>query len=77
MVVKCGGAPVRHGGAGGTGSVGGLETVRPVDTTAAGDSFNAGFLAAHLAGADTEAAIRAGHKVAMRVIGGRGALVPL
>lgn len=77
VVVKCGGAPVWYGGNRGDGCVGRLESVRPVDTTAAGDSFNAGFLAAHLAGADTETAIRAGHKVAMRVIGARGALVPL
>lgn len=46
-----------------------------VDTTAAGDSFNAGFLAAHLTGAAMDDAVRAGAKVAAHVIAARGALV--
>lgn len=46
-----------------------------VDTTAAGDSFNAGFIAAELAGATIEEAARAGSALARRVIGARGALV--
>lgn len=44
-----------------------------VDTTAAGDSFNAGFLAALDQG--VEAAILSGAALAGKVIGGRGALV--
>lgn len=48
-----------------------------VDTTAAGDSFNAGFLAAWATGQGAAAAMAAGAAVAGRVIGARGALVAL
>ena len=40
-----------------------------VDTTAAGDSFNAGYLAAELAGASVTDAIAAGARLAANVIG--------
>lgn len=47
-----------------------------VDTTAAGDSFNGAFLAAVLGGADTAAAMLAGHQMARHVVGHSGAIVP-
>ena len=47
------------------------------DTTAAGDSFNAGYLAARLQGASLRDAMAAGAAIAARVIGGRGALVDI
>ncbi len=48
-----------------------------VDTTAAGDSFDAGFLAGLMTGDAPEAAVRRGTALSARVIGAHGALVPV
>lgn len=48
----------------------------PVDTTGAGDAFNAGYLAARLNGLSAVTSAKFGHAVAADVIKGRGALVP-
>src|SRR6185437_14145380 len=48
----------------------------PVDTTAAGDSFNAGYLSGRLAGRKAPDAALAGHRLAAVTIAHRGAIVP-
>jgi len=50
--------------------------VRPVDTTAAGDSFNGGWLAALVAGAAPPERLAAGHALASRVVQHQGAIIP-
>lgn len=47
-----------------------------VDTTAAGDSFNGAYIAAHYSGADQADALMAGHLCASHVVQHRGAIVP-
>ncbi|NOU04765.1 MAG: sugar kinase [Hyphomicrobiaceae bacterium] len=52
------------------------EKITAIDTTAAGDSFNAAYLITRLHGATPEAAALAGHRLAGIVIQHRGAIVP-
>jgi 2-dehydro-3-deoxygluconokinase len=52
------------------------QVVQPVDTTAAGDSFNAAYLAARMAGEAPAAAAATAHCLASEVIRHRGAIVP-
>lgn len=47
-----------------------------VDTTAAGDSFNAGYLAARLSGKDAREAARRGTALAAKVVQHPGAIIP-
>ena len=52
------------------------SVVQPVDTTAAGDSFNAGYMAARIGGTSPIEAARAGHILAGAVILSPGAVIP-
>ena len=47
-----------------------------VETTSAGDSFNAGFLAGYLQGLEVEECARMGHRLAGIVIQHKGAIIP-
>jgi 2-dehydro-3-deoxygluconokinase len=47
-----------------------------IDTTAAGDSFAAAYLAARLDGAEPAAAALSGHRLAGAVVRHRGAIMP-
>jgi len=49
---------------------------RVIDTTAAGDSFNGGYFAAFMDGADEASRLAAGHSLASRVVGTAGAIIP-
>jgi 2-dehydro-3-deoxygluconokinase len=52
------------------------EVVVPIDATAAGDGFKAGYLAARLSGSDPAQAAGAAHRLAGNVIRHPGALMP-
>jgi len=63
--------------AGGSHEVKAEPLTRPVvDTTAAGDSFAAAYIAARLGGANPIEAARAGHRLAGAVVGYPGAIIP-
>lgn len=75
VVVKNGGADVLSLSDGRTGSFTPPKVENVVDSTAAGDSFNAAFLASYLDRSDLDTAIAAGSALAAKVITRRGALV--
>ncbi|MGH6768116.1 MAG: sugar kinase [Xanthobacteraceae bacterium] len=52
------------------------EVIVPVDTTAAGDSFNAAYIAARLSGDGPAVAASAAHRLAAQVIRHPGAIMP-
>ena len=76
VVVKCGAAAALVSDGGGIIEVPASSVENVVDTSAAGDSFNAAYLAARLAGAGATAAARAGHALAGVVIQHRGTIIP-
>ena len=53
------------------------EEVPVIDTTAAGDSFNAGFIAAMMQGKSSTEAAKSGHTLAASVIQHQGAIIPV
>jgi 2-dehydro-3-deoxygluconokinase len=75
VVVKCGAAPCVVWADGQLIAVAPAPVQDVVDTTAAGDSFGAAYMAARLSGQDPAGAARAGHKLAGTVIRHRGAII--
>jgi 2-dehydro-3-deoxygluconokinase len=76
VVVKLAGAAVRVHHKGEVHLVTAPPAGDVVDTTAAGDSFAAGYIAARLEGAPCSAAARSGHWLAGAVVRHRGAIIP-
>jgi 2-dehydro-3-deoxygluconokinase len=76
VVVKRGGEPCVVWAGGRAVEVAPAPVAEVVDTTAAGDSFGAAYLASRLSGQEPEAAARAGHRLAGTVIRHRGAIIP-
>ncbi|MDD3935362.1 sugar kinase [Rhodoferax sp.] len=78
VVIKRGAAPTLvRSGSGPWHSVPTQAVANVVDTTAAGDSFAAGYLSRRLRGSSPEAATQFGNRLAARVIAHRGAIIPL
>lgn len=75
VVVKDGASAALVSWDGGREQIPSIPPAEIVDTTGAGDSFNAAYLAARLKGAGPVASAIAGHRLASRVVGGHGALV--
>jgi 2-dehydro-3-deoxygluconokinase len=76
VAIKLGPAGCYLSSAAFTGAVPAEKVDAVVDSTAAGDSFNAGYLAARLLDAAPEAAARLGCRLAARVVAQPGALIP-
>jgi 2-dehydro-3-deoxygluconokinase len=75
IIVKDGANNTTISSAGFLAEVPATKVKKPVDTTGAGDAFNAGYLAGRLNGFSTVASAKYGHAIASDVIKGRGALV--
>lgn len=77
VALKCGAAPCVIQCAAGRFEVPAERVPRIVDTTAAGDSFSAAYLACRLQGGTPQLAARWGHQLAARVVQHQGALIPV
>jgi len=75
VIVKLGAQGCLVSGSGETESVPGVPVAKVLDTTGAGDAFNAGFLAARSRGQSALQAARAANQLAAIVIRHRGAIV--
>jgi 2-dehydro-3-deoxygluconokinase len=76
VIVKLGAAGCLVSGPDGAESVPAITVARVIDTTGAGDAFNAGFLAARDAGQNLVQAAHAASRLAALVIQHRGAILP-
>jgi 2-dehydro-3-deoxygluconokinase len=72
IVIKTGGGPAHTN----EGAIALEKLENPRDTTGAGDSFNAAYLAARLSGLSVPEAVRKAHGLASRVIQYPGAVIP-
>jgi 2-dehydro-3-deoxygluconokinase len=75
IVVKCGVDDTHYDIKGGRGTVP-VSAVRAIDTTGAGDSFNAGYLSARSRGQDIRDSIKSGAALSAHVVQYRGAITP-
>ena len=71
IIIKTGGGPVHRR----DGCIDLVRIVQPRDTTGAGDSFNAGYLAARLSGLSVAQSVTRAHALASRVIQYPGAII--
>ena len=76
VIVKDGEAPVHFRVEGEAYEALPVRVQDPLDTTGAGDSFNAAYLAARLQGATIPQAVDAGSRLAARVVRHPGAIIP-
>ncbi len=77
MVVKCGANPALVDTISRKKSVPACLIKKVTDTTGAGDSFNAAYIAARLLGLEPIKAVQWGHRLAATVITYPGAIIPI